>query len=67
MNKVNFKLEKVIDSTVENKIKRKPSQNLMQFYVKYKEDTETVGRTTTYDVVGQRNYKEHFNEKKYKF
>lgn len=67
MNKVNFKLEKVIDDTVESKIKKKPAENLLQFYAKYKEDAKIVGRVTTYNVVGQRNYKEHFNEQKYKF
>ncbi|AIU41281.1 ac55 [Sucra jujuba nucleopolyhedrovirus] len=67
MNRVNFTLGKVIDNTVDSKIKKKPSENLIQFYAKYKEDSQKVGRTTTYDVVGQRNYKEHFNEQKYKF
>ncbi|AKN80634.1 hypothetical protein [Perigonia lusca single nucleopolyhedrovirus] len=42
--------------------------NLATFYAQYKEeDVKNVGRTTTYDIVGKRNYTGHFDEIKYKF
>ncbi|ADB84390.1 hypothetical protein [Apocheima cinerarium nucleopolyhedrovirus] len=70
-SQVNFKLGAVINNTIDCKIKNKKddynSQNLAAFYNKHKEDINKVGRSTTYDVVGGRNYKNHFDEKKYKF
>ncbi|AGR56797.1 ac55 [Hemileuca sp. nucleopolyhedrovirus] len=71
---INFKLGKLIENTIDYKIlKRKEkvssvsTKNLASFYMKNKEDSNVVGRMTTYDVVGKRNYKEHFDETKYKF
>ncbi|AKC91716.1 ac55 [Lambdina fiscellaria nucleopolyhedrovirus] len=72
---VNFKLERVIENTVDAGMNTKQMQqkqkqkqvSLDKFYANYKNDVNKVGRTTTYDVLGQRNYKEHFNESKYKF
>lgn len=69
---VDFKLGKVIDNTVDNKMKchatnSQKNTSLASFYKKYDEDAGKVGRTTTYDVVGQRDYKKHFDDKRYKF
>ncbi|QHB21693.1 ac55 [Artaxa digramma nucleopolyhedrovirus] len=68
-NCLNFKLKSVIDNTVETKIKKNLShaKSLSEFYAKHKEDSNMVGRVTTYDVVGQRDYKKQFDEKQYKF
>ncbi|AAY83977.1 ORF-46 peptide [Chrysodeixis chalcites nucleopolyhedrovirus] len=42
-------------------------QNAADFYTKHKSDVAYVGRNTTYNVVGQRNYGKYFDEKTYKF
>ncbi|AAZ67414.1 orf43 [Trichoplusia ni single nucleopolyhedrovirus] len=42
-------------------------QNAADFYSKHKADVAYVGRNTTYNVVGQRNYGKYFDEKTYKF
>ncbi|ABI35724.1 hypothetical protein [Ectropis obliqua nucleopolyhedrovirus] len=65
MSQLNIKLSKIIDGAVDSKIK-KSSYNQV-YYDRRKEDVKSVGKATTYDVVGQRNYASHFNEKKYKF
>ncbi|QYC92790.1 AC55 [Trabala vishnou gigantina nucleopolyhedrovirus] len=68
MSQINFKLSRIIDKTIESNYKIKPAvENLAVLYAKCKEDINKVGRHTTYDVVGQRNFKNLFNEKKYKF
>ncbi|UJZ89048.1 ac55 [Erannis ankeraria nucleopolyhedrovirus] len=68
MSQVNFKLGAVINNTIDCKIKNeKTTHNSTMFYNKHKEDINKVGRLTTYDVVGGRNFKSHFDEKKYKF
>ncbi|ABY65763.1 hypothetical protein [Orgyia leucostigma nucleopolyhedrovirus] len=73
---INIKLGRIIDSAIDAKIKTTPmtssssttaAESLALFYVKRKEDSSRVGRSTTYDVVGQRNFKKYFDEKKYKF
>lgn len=67
MSQVNFKLKQVINNTVDNKLKTKGPDNLAAFYDKRKNDVAQVGRSTTYDVVGKRDYKTLFDEKKFKF
>ncbi|ABF47384.1 ac55-like protein [Clanis bilineata nucleopolyhedrovirus] len=69
---VDFKLGKVIDNTVDNKMKcyaanTQKNNSLASFYKQYEEDTGKVGRMTTYNVVGQRDYKKHLDDKRYKF
>ena len=65
MSEFNFKLKEVINGTVDNKLK--PAKSLAAFYEQNKKDISYVGRVTTYDVVGQRNYKIVHEDKKYKF
>ncbi|AIZ48667.1 asb110 [Agrotis segetum nucleopolyhedrovirus B] len=68
MSQLNFKLKEVIDNTVNNKLRSKSNQDtLASFYDKRKSDVAQVGRSTTYDVVGKRDYKTLFDERKYKF
>lgn len=64
---MNFKLKEVIYSTVDTRLKTKQHDNLASFYEKRKNDSAHVGRNTTYDVVGKRDYKTLFDEKKYKW
>ncbi|AUV65378.1 hypothetical protein [Alphabaculovirus myunipunctae] len=68
---VNFKLKQVINNTVETRYKGNDKshsqQSLSSFYEQRKADSSYVGRSTTYDVVGKRDYKTLFDEKKYKF
>ncbi|WBB27312.1 hypothetical protein [Mythimna sequax nucleopolyhedrovirus] len=70
-DKMNFKLKEVINGTVDTKLKSKQQQqqqdNVASFYEKHKNDSARVGCSTTYDVVGKRNYKTLFDEKKYKW
>lgn len=69
-DKMNFKLKEVINGTVDTKLKSKQQQqhdNVATFYEKHKNDSARVGCSTTYDVVGKRNYKTLFDEKKYKW
>ncbi|AAZ38278.1 ORF-112 [Agrotis segetum nucleopolyhedrovirus A] len=69
MSQINFKLKEVINNTVDTKLKdnSRRADNLASFYDKCKTDASRVGRSTTYDVVGKRDYKTLFDEKKYKF
>ncbi|ACI28822.1 agip121 [Agrotis ipsilon multiple nucleopolyhedrovirus] len=68
MSQLSFKLGEVIDNTVDNKLRSKNNrETLASFYDKRKSDVAQVGRSTTYDVVGKRDYKTLFDEKKYKF
>lgn len=67
---VNFKLGAVIDTTVVKNLKKSSDNksDLLSFYNNYKEkDENIVGRITTYDVIGQRNYKKYFEQSKFKF
>jgi hypothetical protein len=75
---VNFKLKSVINSTVDTRLKNNNGsggtssgsgnhESLSSFYEKRKNDSAHVGRNTTYDVVGKRDYKTLFDERKYKF
>ncbi|AYN45052.1 se92 [Alphabaculovirus alterspexiguae] len=65
MSQLNFKLKEVINNTVDNKYQQQ--QSIASFYEQKKKDASQVGRSSTYDVVGKRNYKTLFDEKKYKF
>ncbi|AXU41700.1 ORF105 [Spodoptera eridania nucleopolyhedrovirus] len=67
MSELNFKLKEVINNTVDNKLMKSSSKSLAAFYDQKKKDESYVGRSTTYDVVGQRNYKSVYDERKYKF
>lgn len=68
MSQVNFKLKEVINNTVDNKLKNyQHKQSIASFYEQTKNDASRVGRSSTYDVVGKRDYKTLFDEKKYKF
>ncbi len=70
MSQLSFPLKNVINKTVDTKIKDSASaskQSSDQFYNKHKEDVAHVGRNTTYNVVGQRNFKNFFDEKQYRF
>ncbi|QEI03597.1 hypothetical protein [Rachiplusia nu nucleopolyhedrovirus] len=73
MSRLNFQLKNVINKTVDIKLKDNncsPTTNkeyTSHFYNKHKEDVSYVGRETTYNVVGQRNFKNFFDEKKYRF
>lgn len=81
MSNVNFKLEKVITGTVmsryqqqdnykENKYNGCQSSTQRSSYTfgcTNTTDVAGVGRTTTYDIVGKRDYKEFYNNKKFKF
>ncbi|AGE89901.1 hypothetical protein SlsnVgp046 [Spodoptera littoralis nucleopolyhedrovirus] len=69
---VNFKLEKVISNTVIKRCvesnndkggdyKRRCSQSVKLI------KAEEIGRFTTYDVVGERNYQNIYNIEKIKF
>nr|ANS70941.1 hypothetical protein [Lymantria dispar multiple nucleopolyhedrovirus] len=77
MNKnVDFKMEKIIDKTIENKLKCSTSirsntnrTNASAAVVKTEPNQisrhlDVVGRVTTYNTVGERNYKNLFDEKK---
>ena len=64
---VNFKLKEVINSTVDTRYKAKQPDNLASFYEKRNKDSSLVGRNSTYDVVGKRNYKTLFDDKKFKW
>ncbi|ACO53485.1 unknown [Euproctis pseudoconspersa nucleopolyhedrovirus] len=67
-NCVNFKLKTLIDGAVDTKFKYELSvaKNLAEFYAKHKDDNDKVGRITTYDVVGRRNYAKKFDDKMFK-
>ncbi|QED40570.1 hypothetical protein [Chrysodeixis includens nucleopolyhedrovirus] len=72
MSHLNFQLKNVINKTVDVKLNPYSSSNggtskESSFSTKHKEDVSFVGRETTYNVVGQRNYKSYFDEKKYRF
>lgn len=82
MSDVNFKLEKVIAGTVmsryqqdnykENKYGGGGNQSSIQrpsltFGCTNTADVNGVGRTTTYDIVGKRDYEQFYNNKKFKF
>ncbi|ABM45814.1 unknown protein [Spodoptera frugiperda multiple nucleopolyhedrovirus] len=67
MSQVNFKLKEVINNTVDSKLRNRNQDSLASFYEQKKNDVSYVGKNTTYNVVGQRNYKTVFDEKKYKF
>lgn len=60
--KINFKLSQVIDNTVDKRIKK---ESIADYYRKHKEGSCRVGTTTTYNVVGRRDYKK-LDEKLYK-
>ncbi|AAG53791.1 unknown [Helicoverpa armigera nucleopolyhedrovirus] len=68
MDRVNFKLGNVISNAVDSNMKcYEKKQSVAEFYAKHKEDTSKVGRTTTYNVTGERNYKLISDDQRYKF
>ncbi|AXU41497.1 AC55 [Alphabaculovirus altermyunipunctae] len=79
MSGVNFKLEKVIAGTIMNNYSDKryahqfnAQRTATDFGSVYSVASSShsinqIGRTTTYDVIGQRNYQTFYDSKKFKF
>ncbi|UOQ18834.1 hypothetical protein [Olene mendosa nucleopolyhedrovirus] len=59
--KIHVKMEKIISKTIDNKLKKNKAPETRVGGV------DRVGRTTTYDAVGERNYKNFFDEKNFVF
>ncbi|AXS67707.1 ASB110/ac55 [Cryptophlebia peltastica nucleopolyhedrovirus] len=65
---INFKLKEIINTTVDNKYGEKSTKiSLADFYKKHQEDIACVGKSTTYNCTGKRDYEKHLSDKKYKF
>nr|AMO27730.1 hypothetical protein [Lymantria dispar multiple nucleopolyhedrovirus]QDE14914.1 ac55 [Lymantria dispar multiple nucleopolyhedrovirus]QDH05902.1 ORF57 [Lymantria dispar multiple nucleopolyhedrovirus] len=59
--KIHVKMENLISKTIDSKLKKNKAPETRVNVV------HRVGRTTTYDAVGERNYKNFFDEKNFVF